>query len=108
MTGGPVCAILCAHLSLRAKNDAEKVQGFVGKRDSGDRDCRGRRRRPDLRRVRGRAQGGVSVDGTDVRRNARSEEHTSEFQSHSDLVCRLLLEKKKKKSKNDKRQKQLL
>src|SRR5260221_3864445 len=32
------------------------------------------------------------------RRNAvvRSEEHTSELQSHSDLVCRLLLEKKKK------------
>src|SRR5438034_9347883 len=28
----------------------------------------------------------------------RSEEHTSELQSHSDLVCRLLLEKKKKKS----------
>src|SRR5437588_4616100 len=25
----------------------------------------------------------------------RSEEHTSELQSHSDLVCRLLLEKKK-------------
>src|SRR5438034_5636002 len=32
----------------------------------------------------------------------RSEEHTSELQSHSDLVCRLLLEKKKKKKKNDK------
>src|SRR5436190_4310908 len=28
----------------------------------------------------------------------RSEEHTSELQSHSDLVCRLLLEKKKNKS----------
>src|SRR5437773_3657466 len=27
----------------------------------------------------------------------RSEEHTSELQSHHDLVCRLLLEKKKKK-----------
>src|SRR5947207_7153026 len=27
--------------------------------------------------------------------NSRSEEHTSELQSHSDLVCRLLLEKKK-------------
>src|SRR5947207_3895767 len=27
----------------------------------------------------------------------RSEEHTSELQSHSDLVCRLLLEKKKQK-----------
>src|SRR2546421_13081071 len=30
---------------------------------------------------------------------ARSEEHTSELQSRSDLVCRLLLEKKKKKHK---------
>src|SRR5215211_8782728 len=29
----------------------------------------------------------------------RSEEHTSELQSHSDLVCRLMLEKKKKKTK---------
>src|SRR5260221_3429668 len=30
---------------------------------------------------------------------SRSEEHTSELQSHSDLVCRLLLEKKKKNRK---------
>src|SRR5438034_4442713 len=30
------------------------------------------------------------------KRDDRSEEHTSELQSHSDLVCRLLLEKKKK------------
>src|SRR4051812_49937591 len=29
--------------------------------------------------------------------DARSEEHTSELQSHVNLVCRLLLEKKKKK-----------
>ena len=28
----------------------------------------------------------------------RSEEHTSELQSHHDIVCRLLLEKKKKKN----------
>src|SRR5438034_4100999 len=35
-------------------------------------------------------------------RPERSEEHTSELQSHSDLVCRLLLEKKKtKKTNND-------
>src|SRR5437773_8643755 len=34
--------------------------------------------------------------------DVRSEEHTSELQSHHDLVCRLLLEKKKKKQKNDK------
>src|SRR5438034_6203095 len=32
----------------------------------------------------------------------RSEEHTSELQSHSDLVCRLLLEKKKNKEKDKK------
>src|SRR5471032_3573935 len=29
---------------------------------------------------------------------ARSEEHTSELQSHHDIVCRLLLEKKKKQN----------
>src|SRR5947207_8667143 len=34
----------------------------------------------------------------------RSEEHTSELQSHSDLVCRLLLEKKKNKNKRKKYQ----
>src|SRR5436190_18619257 len=33
---------------------------------------------------------------------ARSEEHTSELQSHSDLVCRLLLEKKKNKKHTNK------
>src|SRR5260221_5989907 len=34
------------------------------------------------------------------RRHTRSEEHTSELQSHSDLVCRLLLEKKKKNKRS--------
>src|SRR2546430_8600636 len=34
-------------------------------------------------------------DGAAVRGRARSEEHTSELQSQSNLVCRLLLEKKK-------------
>src|SRR2546421_1978392 len=38
-----------------------------------------------------------SVANRSPRRSARSEEHTSELQSRSDLVCRLLLEKKKKK-----------
>ena len=35
-----------------------------------------------------------------IRGIKRSEEHTSELQSHSDLVCRLLLEKKKKTHNN--------
>src|SRR5436190_4483727 len=34
------------------------------------------------------------VDKPDAEVGVRSEEHTSELQSHSDLVCRLLLEKK--------------
>src|SRR5260221_5751039 len=46
---------------------------------------------PDVGRrigARGSADGGlINIDD-------RSEEHTSELQSHSDLVCRLLLEKK--------------
>src|SRR5438034_3227743 len=37
--------------------------------------------------------------GCGPRKLKRSEEHTSELQSHSDLVCRLLLEKKKKNKK---------
>src|SRR5688572_31714359 len=36
--------------------------------------------------------------GGDVEPGERSEEHTSELQSQSNLVCRLLLEKKKQKS----------
>src|SRR5438034_3536891 len=42
----------------------------------------------------GRAPTSVSRDSSAAHRR-RSEEHTSELQSHSDLVCRLLLEKKK-------------
>src|SRR2546430_7250244 len=49
-----------------------------------DRDARSPGRTPHARH---RGEGG----------RLRSEEHTSEFQSQSNLVCRLLLEKKKKK-----------
>src|SRR2546430_10874354 len=44
----------------------------------------------------------LEIDGHDLRdvplAERRSEEHTSELQSQSNLVCRLLLEKKKKKN----------
>src|SRR5947207_9674983 len=46
------------------------------------------------------------VDPVRALRYERSEEHTSELQSHSDLVCRLLLEKKKKKTNQDEDDKQ--
>src|SRR5438067_12756838 len=39
-----------------------------------------------------------AVEAIARRIDARSEEHTSELQSRFDLVCRLLLEKKKKKT----------
>src|SRR5260370_27607751 len=46
------------------------------------------------------------VDATEFsgqdRKPVRSEEHTSELQSHLNLVCRLLLEKKKKKKNKEK------
>src|SRR5260370_22526349 len=35
------------------------------------------------------------IEGESMVNDARSEEHTSELQSHLNLVCRLLLEKKK-------------
>src|SRR5438477_8112316 len=42
------------------------------------------------------------IEGLHVAIVGRSEEHTSELQSHVNLVCRLLLEKKKKKKKQQK------
>src|SRR5260221_9947811 len=36
----------------------------------------------------------LDLKGDVLKKLTRSEEHTSELQSHSDLVCRLLLEKK--------------
>src|SRR2546430_15289126 len=60
---------------------------------------------PISRTARGEDEGGGGADG-EARRSfpwveyqRRSEEHTSELQSQSNLVCRLLLEKKKKKIK---------
>src|SRR5438132_6852939 len=40
----------------------------------------------------------ITLDQRRSTENHRSEEHTSELQSHSDLVCRLLLEKKNKQT----------
>src|SRR2546425_592731 len=66
--------------------------GEVGYALQGTRDARGR---PSLR---------VSVRGTLQLRCQRSEEHTSELQSLAYLVCRLLLEKKKKRLNCNRRQ----
>src|SRR5688572_32007560 len=46
-----------------------------------------------------RARSAEHLRGLFLERCVRSEEHTSELQSQSNLVCRLLLEKKKKKTR---------
>src|SRR5438034_3723230 len=51
----------------------------------------------DLRRLPFTTKDELKQDQAD---HPRSEEHTSELQSHSDLVCRLLLEKKKMENKS--------
>src|SRR5260221_5093689 len=53
---------------------------------------------PAGRRLQEQAAAGGG--GVACRGGKRSEEHTSGLQSHSDLVCRLLLGKKKKRSKS--------
>src|SRR2546426_1397158 len=55
------------------------------------------RRRDELERRRREIAGIAGVEC----RGLRSEEHTSELQSPCNLVCRLLLEKKKKKRKRN-------
>src|SRR2546427_3896957 len=61
-------------------------------RSAGTRDGAGQRRR-----ARNHRTGGRTAAVADM----RSEEHTSELQSQSNLVCRLLLEKKKKGEASD-------
>src|SRR5206468_11689955 len=62
--------------------------------------CPRRSRVRDLRQPpRGRLRRHRREGSRRGRLHRRSEEHTSELQSRSDLVCRLLLEKKKKKKK---------
>src|SRR2546426_6551474 len=55
-----------------------------------------RSRSPSLPRSRGPRPPRVIRQPRRARRGGRSEEHTSELQSPCNLVCRLLLEKKKK------------
>src|SRR5438105_12894711 len=56
------------------------------------------RARLDFQMKVGRVEQSVEVTGAHLHLEIRSEEHTSELQSRVDLVCRLLLEKKKHSS----------
>src|SRR5206468_10865284 len=99
-----------AHLDLpsfptRRSSDLSASCGRIAHRSRG---CRGRghhathrRVTPPRRRARRTSKPNRGVDVRRALRRGRSEEHTSELQSRSDLVCRLLLEKKKKKNINN-------
>src|SRR5690349_24715703 len=91
---------LCFFLLLRRPPRSTLFPYTTLFRSGGRRGRAPRRRAPrTARRARRRASG--PARGTPHRRSARaprparSEEHTSELQSRRDLVCRLLLEKKK-------------
>src|SRR2546422_2951717 len=79
---------------LRAHYEGGKKHGlqFVAINDLGDARTNAHLLKYDT--AHGRFPGSVRVDGDAM----RSEEHTSELQSRLHLVCRLLLEKKKKTS----------
>src|SRR2546430_13084539 len=75
-------------LAARAAHHRGALRSFRGRRE--DRPHRARRVRAEARHRRPVGEHPRALD-------LRSEEHTSELQSQSNLVCRLLLEKKKKK-----------
>src|SRR2546426_2596698 len=76
---------------FRSQRAARKVQDRFERQD----DAFHRRVLEAYRRAAG--PGVVHVDATQSKKAVRSEEHTSELQSPCNLVCRLLLEKKKAK-----------
>src|SRR5947207_10768120 len=82
----PPRSTLFPYTTLFRSGDLHDVQGLLEGTD---------RSLEELRRklmASHRQQLAVAMDAFRL----RSEEHTSELQSHSDLVCRLLLEKKKR------------
>src|SRR5438034_2552905 len=90
----PGSKVICRR---RTENETHRAGGYPGWLDSVCVDVCGARCTRDRRNGRGRDSKRSSCEERDARSNtrSRSEEHTSELQSHSDLVCRLLLEKKK-------------
>src|SRR3989475_7271699 len=94
VTGVQTCALPILALDIARTHVA--VVALQGGDDVGQREAVGRQL---LGRWRHQVLLGVAADGVDLGdagHVARSEEHTSELQSQSNLVCRLLLEKKKK------------
>src|SRR5204862_6377860 len=85
----PICALVVPdhHRDVPARPELELLRAL---RILGPEQARSAGQRRPLRADLGQAHGDAAAAAV------RSEEHTSELQSRRDLVCRLLLEKKKK------------
>src|SRR5438034_6867573 len=90
MCAGPPVPTLFPYTTLFRSSAQAIARGFPGS----DWSCRSRHRAPAARASGAVRSLQLSAITTTLAR-VRSEEHTSELQSHSELVCRLLLEKKK-------------
>src|SRR5690606_41295276 len=83
------------------RSDSRRFGGRGDAKEDRTEHCENEERKRDERRqqhqhdLRGRVFADVLVPGLWRNRRPRSEEHTSELQSRENLVCRLLLEKKK-------------
>src|SRR5438874_4513958 len=99
--------LLCSFLFFYSPSDHRDLHSFPTRRSSDlttdpGVTCRGSLTNEKMRynlSFRGAAGDTGSASRT-ILRDERSEEHTSELQSRRDLVCRLLLEKKKKIKEN--------
>src|SRR3712207_8290075 len=94
----PPRSTLFPYTTLFRSHRGVRRRALVGARERGGRAARGAdvaspRRAARLRDRRDAAP--LDAEAVGDRREARSEEHTSELQSRQYLVCRLLLEKKK-------------
>src|SRR5256886_9099117 len=82
-------------LGNQAAGEADRAEGLAARRGDAGQGVFGREEAPVEARVVGDEHCGIQRSSETGHDERRSEEHTSELQSQSNLVCRLLLEKKK-------------
>src|SRR5690606_39510471 len=86
----PICRAYRPPGRLERRGDRRRARSRLARTHGRDRRDDGARRKALWRRLE-------RLPRAQVARTGRSEEHTSELQSRENLVCRLLLEKKKEK-----------
>src|SRR3989475_9520887 len=95
-----ITSLTCTRLKLLRKNWAVKTTATASGGQAG---LRSGNVRATISRVSQAATTHSAMLTRDIVARTRSEEHTSELQSQSNLVCRLLLEKKKNRKQHQHR-----